>query len=73
MEEFVLCTYTLLDCAIGFDVDDVSNSVGFQVRAQSDHALRRRNPSVIETPLIFLLPIFFFGGGDSIPSCDERG
>jgi len=31
--------HTLLDCAVGFDIDDVTDSVRLHVRAQSDHAL----------------------------------
>jgi len=31
--------HTLLDCAVGFDVDDITDSICFHVRAESDHAL----------------------------------
>ena len=54
--EFWSSTYTLLDCAVGFDVDNIAYSVGFHVRAESDHALQTNISLAL--PLPFPCSIF---------------
>lgn len=34
--------YTLLHGTVGLDIDDISDTVGLQVRSESDHALLRK-------------------------------
>jgi hypothetical protein len=40
-------TYTFLDSAVGFDIDDISHAVAFHVCAESDHALQFSSVSSI--------------------------
>lgn len=58
--------YTLLDGTVGFDVDDISDLVGFHVRSQSDHTLSE--PSVL-SPISFNPKARRF----CAPSCDDHG